>query len=227
MQAFRKQHPRVGRDVVGALTAGGKYSTFLSLAKRAGLLPLLQGTAPDTMFARVDFVEGAISTPQTSTANMKITGNLPANVNVTDLKSKIADMLNDVQSDAVKNTIAEEGQITVFAPTNAAFSKLPKATFDSLQSDSIKLVTFLRAHIVNRGVYTQGMSAIHAMQTLAGNMLTVGTTSTGAHSVNKVAIVEHDLSADNGVVQGIDSVLPPSDGPEADGSADAQRDSTQ
>jgi uncharacterized surface protein with fasciclin (FAS1) repeats len=103
-------------------------------------------------------------------------------------------------------TLKGPGPFTVFAPTDAAFAKIPKDQLDALMADKAKLVSVLTYHVVPGKVMAQDVKAGKVM-TVPGSALTVST-SDGVQ-VDAANVVKTDIAADNGVIHVIDSVVIP------------------
>ena len=103
--------------------------------------------------------------------------------------------------------------LTVFAPTDEAFAKLPKGTVESLlkKENLGQLKQILLYHVVKGRVYSDEALKLKEAPSLAGGMLKIGTDKQGA-MVNSARLAALDIEASNGVIHVIDSVLlPPSD----------------
>ncbi|MBM4193758.1 MAG: fasciclin domain-containing protein [Gemmatimonadetes bacterium] len=103
------------------------------------------------------------------------------------------------------------GPFTVFAPTDAAFAKLPAGTVDALLKDPAKLGAILKYHVVSGKVMAADvMKAQKASPaTLNGATLNVRVEN-GAVMVNGAKVTAADVAASNGVIHVIDTVvLPP------------------
>ena len=105
------------------------------------------------------------------------------------------------------------GEYTVFAPTNAAFSAVPKATMDKLAKNQDKLKEVLMYHVVSNKVPAKKVVTMTEAQPLrSGAGIVIAPQQDGVVMLNnKTRVVETDIMADNGVVHVIDSVLIPSD----------------
>ena len=103
-------------------------------------------------------------------------------------------------------TLKGKGPFTVFAPTDAAFAKIPKADLDALLADKKKLSAVLLAHVVPATVMAKDVKA-GKVKTAGGYELTVGTT--GGVTVDGSKVTAVDIVADNGVIHVIDTVLMP------------------
>jgi uncharacterized surface protein with fasciclin (FAS1) repeats len=104
------------------------------------------------------------------------------------------------------DTLKGPGPFTVFAPTDAAFAKVPKEQLDALLADKDKLRSVLTYHVVPGKVMAQDVKA-GKVTTVQGSALTVGTA--GGVKVDGANVVKTDIVADNGVIHVIDSVVIP------------------
>ena len=104
------------------------------------------------------------------------------------------------------DTLKGPGPFTVFAPTDAAFAKIPKADLDALLKDKAKLTAVLTYHVVGGKVMAADVKA-GKVKTVQGSELTV--TTMGGVKVDNANVVTTDIVADNGVIHVIDSVLMP------------------
>jgi uncharacterized surface protein with fasciclin (FAS1) repeats len=104
------------------------------------------------------------------------------------------------------DTLKSKGPFTVFAPTDAAFAKIPKADLDALLKDKAKLTAVLTYHVVPGKVMAADVKA-GKVKTVQGSELTV--TTKGGVMVDGAKVSATDIVADNGVIHVIDSVLLP------------------
>ena len=107
-------------------------------------------------------------------------------------------------------TLKSPGPFTVFAPTDAAFKKLPKGTVASLlkPENKDKLVNILTYHVVPGKILAADVAGkTTAVATVEGDKVHVN----GRHGVrvNNANVVKADIVADNGVIHVIDKVLLP------------------
>lgn len=103
-------------------------------------------------------------------------------------------------------TLKGNGPFTVFAPTDEAFAKIPKADLDALLKDKAKLKTVLTYHVVPGKVMSKDLKA-GKVATVQGSDVTISTM--GGAMVNNAKVVSADVAADNGVIHAIDTVLMP------------------
>jgi uncharacterized surface protein with fasciclin (FAS1) repeats len=104
------------------------------------------------------------------------------------------------------DTLKGKGPFTVFAPTDEAFAKIPKADLDKLLADKAKLTAVLTYHVVPGKVMAKDVKA-GKVKTVQGSELTV--TTAGGVMVDGAKVTATDIAADNGVIHVIDSVLLP------------------
>ena len=103
-------------------------------------------------------------------------------------------------------TLKGKGPFTVFAPTDEAFAKIPKADLDALLKDKAKLKAVLTYHVVAGKVMSTDLKASD-VKTVQGSNVMI--TTTGGAMVNDAKVVAADVAADNGVIHAIDTVLMP------------------
>jgi uncharacterized surface protein with fasciclin (FAS1) repeats len=104
------------------------------------------------------------------------------------------------------DTLKGKGPFTVFAPTDEAFAKIPKADLDALLKDKAKLTSVLTYHVVPGKVMAKDVKA-GKVKTVQGSELTVATS--GGVMVDSAKVTKTDIAADNGVIHVIDSVIMP------------------
>ncbi len=115
-------------------------------------------------------------------------------------------LVTAVQAAGLVATLKGPGPFTVFAPTDAAFAKIPKADLDALLKDKAKLTAVLTYHVVPGKVMAKDVKA-GKVKTVQGSELTLGTM--GGVTVDKAKVVQADIVADNGVIHVIDTVVIP------------------
>jgi uncharacterized surface protein with fasciclin (FAS1) repeats len=111
-----------------------------------------------------------------------------------------------LQAADLVDTLKGEGPFTVFAPTDAAFAKIPKADLDALLADKAKLSAVLTYHVVPGKVMSKDVKA-GMVKTVEGSSLTVSTM--GGVKVDNAKVTAVDIVADNGVIHVIDTVVMP------------------
>lgn len=104
------------------------------------------------------------------------------------------------------HTLKGKGPYTVFAPTDEAFAKIPKADLDALLANKEKLTAVLTYHVVSGKIMAKDVKA-GDVATVNGK--TVKITTDGGVAVNTSKVTATDIKASNGVIHVIDTVLMP------------------
>ena len=115
-------------------------------------------------------------------------------------------LVTAVKAAGLVDTLKGPGPFTVFAPTDAAFAKVPKAKLDALLADKAALTKVLTYHVVPAKVMAADVKA-GKVKTVEGQELTV--TTKGGVMVDNAKVVATDVAASNGVIHAIDTVLMP------------------
>ena len=105
------------------------------------------------------------------------------------------------------DTLKGPGPFSVFAPTDAAFAKIPKADLDALLANKAKLTAVLTYHVVAGKVMAKDVKA-GTVKTVEGRSFMVKLDA-GKVMVDKAMVTKTDIAADNGVIHVIDTVIIP------------------
>jgi uncharacterized surface protein with fasciclin (FAS1) repeats len=121
-----------------------------------------------------------------------------------------------VQRAGLAGALSGDDKLTVFAPTDAAFAKVPKATLDALAADRARLRAVLTYHVVEGAVPASKVVRLNGktVRTLNGAAVRVRVTGKAKRSVyvNNAKVVRADIRASNGIVHAINRVLLPPSG---------------
>jgi transforming growth factor-beta-induced protein len=112
------------------------------------------------------------------------------------------------------DTLATGGPFTVFAPTDEAFAKVPKATLDALAENPAQLKSVLLYHVVPGRVTAADVVKLNSAKTLEGRSVGIKVVD-GSVFVDQAKVTTPDIMASNGVIHVIDSVLIPKTAPAA------------
>jgi uncharacterized surface protein with fasciclin (FAS1) repeats len=108
-------------------------------------------------------------------------------------------------------TTLSKGSYTVFAPTNAAFAKVPKATLTALARDRAKLKAVLLYHVVKGKVPASKVVKLRSARTLNGASIRITVRKGKVYLNGSTRVTKTDVRASNGIIHVIDKVLlPPS-----------------
>jgi len=150
---------------------------------------------------------GAAATPAPAASTME--ESMDANIVETAVAAGDFTTLTSLVEEAgLAETLAGEGPFTVFAPTDAAFAKVPEATLDSLAADPEALEAVLLYHVVEGEARASDVAELDSAETLNGASVTLETAG-GSVMVNDAQVVQADVAASNGVIHVIDQVLIP------------------
>jgi uncharacterized surface protein with fasciclin (FAS1) repeats len=116
-------------------------------------------------------------------------------------------LVSAVQAAGLVETLKGEGPFTVFAPTDAAFAKIPEDQIEALLANKTQLTAVLTYHVVPGKVMSTDLKDGMMVKTVQGENLTINTTM--GPMVNDAKIVQADIVTKNGVIHAIDAVLMP------------------
>jgi uncharacterized surface protein with fasciclin (FAS1) repeats len=153
-------------------------------------------TTTDTKKAETMEKKGSAETMKTNTI-----------VDVAIANGNFKTLVTAVQAAGLVETLSGAGPYTVFAPTDAAFAKLPAGTVESLLKDTEKLKSILTYHVVSGKVMASDVVKMTSAKTVNGQSVTIDA-KTGV-KVNNATVTTPDVAASNGVIHVIDTVLLP------------------
>lgn len=115
-----------------------------------------------------------------------------------------------LQAADLVDTLKGPGPFTVFAPTDAAFAKLPAGTLESLlkPENKAKLQRILKYHVVSGKVMAADVTKLGSAKAVSGDSITVKVQGGGV-MVDEARVVKTDIQASNGVIHVIDTVILP------------------
>ena len=121
---------------------------------------------------------------------------------------KFKTLVSLVKQAGLAGALSGPGPLTVFAPTDAAFAKVPKATLAALAKDKAKLKAVLLYHVV-KGKFTAARALKQQpLTTLEGGTLSIRTRHGNVY-VNRARVIKANVMASNGVIHVINKVLIP------------------
>ena len=128
----------------------------------------------------------------------------------TAVSAKFNTLVAAVKAAGLVDALSGDGPLTVFAPTDEAFAKLPKGTVENLLKPENKdqLVAVLTYHVVKGNMTASKVLKKESLATLQGGSIAVSTDDKGA-KVNASRILKTDIGCSNGVIHVIDTVLLP------------------
>lgn len=108
-------------------------------------------------------------------------------------------LVKAAQAAGLVDTLKGDGPFTVFAPTDAAFAKLPEGTLEALLADKEKLASILKYHVVAGRLDASQVVGKERLTTVQGSEL----------PVDSIRIASTDIMTSNGIIHVIDEVLVP------------------
>ena len=114
-----------------------------------------------------------------------------------------------VKAAELVDTLKSEGPFTVFAPTDAAFAKIPAAVIEDLlkPENKVKLQGILTYHVVAGKVLAADVAKLKVAKTVQGQELKIDTTD--GVKVDEANVEQTDIQCSNGVIHVIDAVVLP------------------
>jgi uncharacterized surface protein with fasciclin (FAS1) repeats len=115
-----------------------------------------------------------------------------------------------VQAAGLVDTLKSEGPLTVFAPTDEAFAKLPAGTVENLlkPENKEKLVAVLTYHVVPGRVTSEKVAGLSSAKTVNGQELRISSRDGGV-MIDDARVTAVDIATTNGIIHVIDSVILP------------------
>jgi uncharacterized surface protein with fasciclin (FAS1) repeats len=115
-----------------------------------------------------------------------------------------------LQAADLVDTLKGDGPFTVFAPTDAAFAKLPAGTLTDLlkPENKQKLQRILTYHVVPGRVSSADVVKLQTAKSVSGDTIDI-TANGGTVRVDNARVVKTDITASNGVIHVIDAVIIP------------------
>lgn len=115
-----------------------------------------------------------------------------------------------VKAAGLVEVLKGDGPFTVFAPTDAAFKKLPEGTVETLlkPENKDKLIAILKYHVVPGKVMAADVVKLDSAKTAEGSEVTIKV-SNGKVMVDNATVVKTDIGCSNGVIHVIDTVILP------------------
>ena len=113
-----------------------------------------------------------------------------------------------IKQAGLAGALSAPGQLTVFAPTDAAFAKVPKATLTELAHNAAKLKRVLLYHVVKGDVTAAQVVKLTSAKTLEGSAVPIRVEN-GKVYIGGGQVVKANVTASNGVIHVINTVLIP------------------
>lgn len=153
--------------------------------------------------AALAMVSVAVVAPASSTATAR-----PNIVQTAAAAGQFKTLIKLATAAGLAGALEGKGPLTVFAPTDAAFAKVPHATLVALAHNRAKLRAVLLYHVLKGKFTAAKLAKLHSVKTLNGQSLKVRMRN-GVITVGGVRVIKANIAASNGVIHVIDGVLIP------------------
>ena len=191
----------LGTAACGSSSSSTAAAPASSPAKAASSAPSSSGAAA------MDFGPACSAVPKSGAGSFNGMATAPV-ATAASANPVLSTLVTAVKQAGLVDTLNSASNITVFAPDNAAFAKLPKATLDKVLADKALLTKILTYHVAD-GRHTPGqLAGGMGIKTLEGGMVTPAMMS-GTYTVNKAHVVCGNVQTANATVYIIDTVLMP------------------
>ncbi len=192
---------------MGAAACGSSSSSTSAAAPAAPASSAAAASSPSSSAALTDFGPGCSSVPATGAGSFTGMATAPV-ATAASANPVLSTLVAAVKKAGLVDTLNSAAGITVFAPDNAAFAKIPAATLAGALANKAELIKILTYHVV-AGRYTPAQLASGApLKTLEGAMVTpalMGST----YEVNSADVVCGNVQTANATVYIINTVLMP------------------
>jgi len=155
---------------------------------------------------------GAFTVSATSADNAEKNKDAKSIVEIAVANDDFSTLVAALKAADLVDVLAGEGPFTVFAPTNAAFDKLPEGTLEELLKEENKesLVAVLLYHVVPGKAMAADVVGMDSATTVQGSDVTIAVDGETV-TVDEATVVAVDIEASNGVIHVIDTVIVPKD----------------
>lgn len=194
-----------GLGLATAACGSSASSTAAAPASSKASSPMASSSAAT---AAKDFGPGCASVPASGAGSFTGMATAPV-ATAASANPLLSTLVTAVKKAGLVDTLNSAANITVFAPDNAAFAKLPKATLAKVLADKKELTKILTYHVASGRQTPSELASGTAIKTLEGGMVTPGMMTAGMYTVNKANIVCGNVQTANATVYIIDSVLMP------------------
>ncbi|KAM9471031.1 transforming growth factor-beta-induced protein ig-h3 [Clarias gariepinus] len=122
--------------------------------------------------------------------------------------NRFSTLVGNIQRAGITELLNKKGTYTIFAPTAEAFRVMPPADINKITRDPRELANLLKYHIGEEFLVSGGVTSHTRMKPMSGETLELGLRNSTMY-VNRVAVVDADIMATNGVVHAINSIIKP------------------
>ncbi len=160
--------------------------------------------------AMLTFSSGSAQEAKLKAGNVKGTGSQKDIVDTAVAAGEFKTLAAALKAAGLVETLKSKGPFTVFAPTDAAFAKLPKGTVEDLlkPANKAKLTNLLTYHVLPKKVLASDLAKMKMVTTVEGSEVEI-TDKNGKIMIGKAHVTSADVDCTNGVIHIVDTVLMP------------------
>ena len=199
--------PVLAASLVLSAAACGSGSSSSAAAKAAPAQPAAGISASQASASLTDFGPACSSVPSSGPGSFTGMSTAPV-ATAASANPVLSTLVTAVKKAGLVDTLNSASSITVFAPDNAAFAKLPAATLDKVLADKAELTKILTYHVAAGRLTPAELASGTTIKTLEGGSITP-TLTNGTYTVNGAHVICGNVQTANATVYIIDSVLTP------------------
>jgi uncharacterized surface protein with fasciclin (FAS1) repeats len=173
----------------------------------ASTQPVATASASPTSATMTDFGPGCSSVPTSGSGSFSGMSAAPV-ATAASANPLLSTLVTAVKKAGLVDTLNSASAITVFAPDNAAFAKLPTATLDKVLANKAELTKILTYHVASGRITPAQLASGSPIKTLEGGTITPATMG-GTYSANGADVVCGNVQTSNATVYIINTVLMP------------------
>jgi uncharacterized surface protein with fasciclin (FAS1) repeats len=198
--------PALAAGLVLSVTACSSGSSS-SAAAKAPAQPAAAVTASQASASLTDFGPACSAVPSSGPGSFTGMSTAPV-ATAASANPVLSTLVTAVKKADLVDTLNSAASITVFAPDNAAFAKLPAATLDKVLADKAELTKILTYHVAAGRLTPAELASGTTIKTLEGGSITPAL-SNGTYTINGAHVICGNVQTANATVYIIDSVLTP------------------
>jgi uncharacterized surface protein with fasciclin (FAS1) repeats len=198
----------IGAGLVLSAAACSSSGSSTSAASSANATPSTSASASGSAASMTDFGPACSSVPKTGAGSFTGMSTAPV-ATAASANPVLSTLVTAVKKAGLVDTLNSAQNITVFAPDNAAFAKIPPATLDKVLASKTELTKILTYHVASGRITPEELASGKSFKTLEGGTVTA-TMSGSTYSVNGANVVCGNVQTANATVYIINTVLMPS-----------------
>ncbi len=188
-------------------SSGSSSSSAAGSASASASEPMSSASASGSGATTADFGPGCASVPASGAGSFTGMSTAPV-ATAASANPLLSTLVSAVKAAGLVDTLNSAQNITVFAPDNAAFAKIPPATLKSLLANKAELTKVLTYHVAGARYTPAELGSGTGIKTLEGGSVTPALSS-GTYTVNSSNVVCGNVQTANATVYIIDTVMMP------------------